>query len=235
LHYYFYTKNKKPMQADRQYIIPIAQAIFRMFFYAAILFGIAQLIYMDSLTLTDGGRFGEDSLTEWTQEIFVLFSSILYFILGRYDRSITGFSGMMSGMALMAFIREFNNYLQTWFSGAWQLLVLIALIMTIIYVYKNRDSLVRPFYHFLNLPAFGVTLCGFLTIMVFSRLFGQEQLWLNTLGVEESQDFVRWVKSAAEEGTELLGYALLFVGALEYGWHIYSKQKTAAINNHATD
>ena len=216
-------------------MIPIAQAIFRVIFYSAILFGIGHLIYLDSVTLTDTGKFGENSFTEWSQEIFILLSSILYFTLGRYDRSITGFTGMLSGIAFMAFIREFNNYFHTWFKGAWQLFVLLALILTVIYVYRNRQTLVRPFYDFLGLPAFGVTLSGFITVMVFSRLFGRGTVWRNILEVEELFGPTRWVKNAAEEGTELLGYALLFIGALEYGWYIYSKRETAAINSHAID
>lgn len=212
------------MDKDRQYLIPVAQAIFRVLFYAAILIGIGQLILLDSATITDTGKFGENSRTEWTQEIFLLLSSVIYFVLGRYDRGITGFAGLLSGMALMAFIREFNNYFHTWFSGAWQLLVLIALILTVIYVYRNRETLIKPFFDYLQLPAFGVNLSGFLIVMVFSRLFGRGIVWRNILEVNELEGTARWVKNAAEEGTELLGYALMFIATLEYGWHIYSRR-----------
>ena len=220
------------MQTDRQYTQPIVQAIFRTLFYAAILGGISHLIFLDSITLTHTGKFGEHSYTEWTQEIFLMLSAILYFSLGRYDRSITGFTGMMAGMSLMAFIREFNNYFHTWFKGAWQLFVLIALILTIIYVYHNRSTFVKAFYDFLKLPAFGVILSGFITLMVFSRLFGRGTMWRNILEVQELEGPTRWVKNAAEEGTELLGYSLMFIGALEYGWYIYTKRKAAAKANH---
>jgi hypothetical protein len=212
---------------DRQYSIPVAQAIFRVFFYSAILFGISHLILLDSVNITYTGKFGENSLTEWAQEIFILLSSLVYFTLGRYDRGITGFTGLLSGMALMAFIREFNNYFHTWFMGAWQLMVLIVLILTVIYVYRNRDTLLKPFFDYLQLSAFGVTLSGFLIVMVFSRLFGRGTVWRNLLEVNELEGPYRWVKNAAEEGTELLGYALLFIGALEYGWHIYSRRSPA--------
>ncbi len=213
------------MHFEPQYTRPIIIAIGRVLFYAAVLFGISQLIYLDSITLTHTGKFGEHSYTEWAQEIFILLSSIIYFWIGRYDRRVTGFTGMLSGMALMAFIREFNNYLHTWFKGAWQLLVLIALILTIIYVYKNRDTLVKAFYDYLKLPAFGVSLSGFVTLMVFSRLFGRGTVWRNILEVDQLEGPTRWVKNAAEEGTELLGYALLFIATLEYLWYIVDKKK----------
>ena len=216
------------MQTDSQYIKPIAIAVLRLLFYAAILFGISHLILLDSLTVTDTGKFGENSWTEWTQEIFILLCSVLYFAAGRYDRTVTGFTGMLSGMALMAFIREYNNYLHTWFSGAWQLLVLIALILTVIYVYRNRHTFIKPFYEYLGLPAFGVSLSGFITLMVFSRLFGRGRLWRNILEVGELEGPTRWAKNAAEEGTELLGYALIFIATLEYCWYIRNRKRAGS-------
>lgn len=213
------------MHFERQYTQPVLVAIFRLLFYAAILFGISELIFLDSITETHTGKFGEHSFTEWTQEIFILICSILYFTLGGYDRTITGFTGMLSGMALMAFIREFNNYFHTWFKGAWQLLVLIALILTVIYVYRNRDTFIKPFYDYLKLPAFGVTMSGFVSLMVFSKLFGRGRMWRNILEVDHLEGPYRWVKNAAEEGTELLGYALILIGTLEYCWYIWDKKR----------
>lgn len=213
------------MHPDKQYTRPIAWAFFRVISYGAIMFGISQLIYLDSITITDTGKFGENSYTEWTQEAMLLLSSILFFALGRYDRTITGFSGLLSGMMFMALIREFNNYFHTWFSGAWQLFVLVALVITLIYVYRNRETFIKPFYEYFNLPAFGVSLAGFVTLMVYSRLFGRGIMWRNILGLEELEGPSRWVKNAAEEGTELLGYALLFIAALEYGWYIIDKKR----------
>ncbi len=214
------------MQFERQYTQPILYAIYRLLFYAAILYGISELIYLDSAGMGATGKFGEDSYTEWTQEIMILLASVLYFIIGRYDRTITGFTGMLSGMALMAFIREFNNYFHTWFRGAWQMFVLVALILTIIYVYRNRDTFIKPFYDYLKLPAFGVTMSGFVSLMVFSRLFGRGRMWRNILEVDDlGEGRYRWVKNAAEEGTELLGYALIFIGTLEYCWYIWNKRK----------
>ncbi len=214
------------MKFEKQYVQPIGVAILRLLSYAAILYGISELIYLDSLTETRTGKFGEHSFTEWTQEIFILLCSIIYFTLSRYDRTITGFTGMLSGMALMAFIREFNNYFHTWFKGAWQMFVLIALILTIIYVYHNRQSLVKPFYEYLKLPAFGVTMSGFVSLMVFSRLFGRGRMWRNILEVDDlGEGPYRWVKNAAEEGTELLGYALILIGTLEYAWFIWDKKR----------
>ncbi len=50
-------------------------------------------------------------------------------------------------------------------------------------------------------------------------------LWRNILEVEELVGTTRWVKNAAQEGTELLGYALILIGTLEYLWHIRNKKR----------
>jgi hypothetical protein len=213
------------MQPERQYTQPIIAAIVRVLLYGGLLYLIAELVYLDSVTLTHTGKFGEQSYTEWSQEVMLFIASLLYFTFSRYDRTITGFAGMMSGMAIMAFIREFNNYFHTLFMGAWQLVALIALIITIIYVYRNRDTFIRPFYEYLKLPAFGVTMSGFVSLMVFSRLFGRGKMWRNILEVDHLEGPYRWVKNAAEEGTELLGYALIFIGTIEYCWFIWNRKR----------
>ena len=63
-------------------------------------------------------------------------------------------------------------------------------------------------------------MAGFITTFVFSRLFGRSIFWQ---AVMEEQYF-RSVKNAAEEGTELLGYGLMLIGAIEY--FIYKLNQT---------
>ncbi len=212
----------------RLYKNPITFAIVRIVGYALVVLLVSQVILWDSRTEGIWGKFGEDSATEWLQEIFLLMTAVLFAVLGYGTASIRGFAGMMSGIALMGLIREYNNYLHTWFRGAWQLLALAVLIVTIAYVYKNRKTLSLPFRYYLQQPAFGITLSGFLVVMVFSRFFGSKSLWGNILGVADLVNEHRWVKNAAEEGSELLGYCLLFIGALEYFFFAYKNRYTVS-------
>lgn len=207
---------------------PISFGIARIIGYALIVLLISQIILWDSHTAGVWGKFGEDSATEWSQELFLLFAALLFAGLGYTTPGIRGFTGMMSGVASMGLIREYNNYLHTWFRGAWQLLALAVLIATVVYVYKNRKTLFLPFQQYLQQPAFGITLSGFLVVMVFSRFFGSKPLWENLLSVTDLINEHRWVKNAAEEGSELLGYCLLFIGALEYFFFVYKERYTSA-------
>lgn len=210
------------------YKYPLSFAIARIIGYALIVLIVSQVILWDSHTVGIWGKFGEDSATEWSQEIFLLLTALLFAGVGYATPAIRGFAGMMSGVAAMGLIREYNNYLHTWFRGAWQLLALAVLIATIFYVYKNRKTLSSPFREYIQQPAFGITLSGFLVVMVFSRFFGSKPLWENLLGVAELVNEHRWVKNAAEEGSELLGYCLLFIGALEYFFFVYKARFTAS-------
>ena len=207
---------------------PILFALVRIVGYALVVLLVSQVLLWDSRTEGIWGKFGEDSVTEWLQEIFLLMTVLVFAALGYRAAGIRGFAGMMSGIALMGLIREYNNYLHTWFRGAWQLLALGVLVVTIGYVYKNRKTLYQTFNQYLQQPAFGITLSGFLVVMVFSRFFGSKPLWENLLGVADLVNEHRWVKNAAEEGSELLGYCLLFIGALEYSFFVYKNGYTGS-------
>ncbi|MDA0315522.1 MAG: hypothetical protein O3A40_09535, partial [Bacteroidetes bacterium] len=193
---------------------PILFSFARIIIYALIVLLVSQIILWDSLNPGALGKFGEDSSTEWAQEIFLLLTSLLFARLAYTSAGIRGFPFLMSGVAFMGLIREYNNYLHTWFYGAWQLLVLPVLMTTIFYIYRNRRTLYEPIKQFIQQPAFGFTISGFLAVMVFSRFFGTKSLWKNILEVTDLSNQNRWVKNAAEEGSELLGYSLLFIGAL---------------------
>ena len=53
---------------------------------------------------------------------------------------------------------------------------------------------------------------GFLVTYIFSRLFGRSSFW-RLLYHDESY---RLAKAAAEEGLELLGNAIMLIGAVEF-------------------
>ena len=74
-----------------------------------------------------------------------------------------------------------------------------------------RKSLFESFYALLNHRAISWLVIGFLVTFVFSRLFGRTVFWEHLL----ESDYNRWAKNAAEEGIELLGYALMFIGGVE--------------------
>ena len=139
--------------------------------------------------------------------------AIAFFWVGRKSPDKNAFTTLMVGMALMGLIREYNNFFQEYFFvGAWTILLLLTGIVTAYLVYRKRHKLISGITDFIQRPSFGLVVAGFLIIVVFSRLFGLPRFWEPIMG----DNFMRPVMRVAEEGTELLGYILLMLGALEY-------------------
>ncbi|QLO78096.1 hypothetical protein HV306_13805 [Klebsiella grimontii] len=61
-------------------------------------------------------------------------------------------------------------------------------------------------------PWYGLLISGLLAILVFSRLFGMQALWLAIL----DGGYVRVVKNVVEEGSESFGYMLCLTASIGY-------------------
>ncbi len=206
---------------------PILFSILRIFLYTLILIGIWYLMILDSTSTRSDEKFGEHSYTEDAQLVLLIFNGFLLLSLVWKDVKVRGFAiGLLGFMAILS-IRELNNFFHTLFIGAWQLVVTILATLTAILIWKNRATVYKPLRKFIKTPAFGLSLAGLLVVMVFSRLYGLHGLWNNLMG-EPLTDAHRWVKNASEEGIELLGYALLTFGIIEYTVVRWQKQIKAS-------
>jgi len=193
----------------------------RVFGYALCIGGITELIRLDGLEKPEP-MFGENSFSEWAQEISLMVVAGVLLLVGKKFPKKKSLTTLMAGMAIMGLIREYNNFFQEYFFvGAWSILLSLTAIATGFLVYRLRHTLVSAIIDFIQRPSFGLVIAGFLTIVVFSRLFGLPRFWEPIMG----ENFMRSVMRAAEEGTELLGYALLMLGVLEYAVSVFQTQK----------
>ena len=62
-------------------------------------------------------------------------------------------------------------------------------------------------------------------VLAFSRLFGRGSFWEAVMG----DSYMRLVKNIAEEGTELMGYALLVIAAVEFLWQVLSQKRSSKV------
>ena len=119
-------------------------------------------------------------------------------------------------------IREFDSFLDKYvFDGAWQIFVLIILFLLTLFIYKERNAIVKSTNEFVKHCSFGIMQSGFLILMVFSRLFGQKVFWHSVM----QEAYLRSVKNVAEESLELLGYSLIFIGSIEFLLSRYNDKK----------
>jgi hypothetical protein len=92
-------------------------------------------------------------------------------------------------------------------------------------VFKKKKQIWENLEEFFTTPAFGTFIAGFLSVFVFSRLFGTKKVWQALFEVDQLEGMQRWVKNAVEEGTELFGYTLLFIAAIEFFVYVSRKLK----------
>ena len=122
-------------------------------------------------------------------------------------------SALLAGMALLALVREldyfFDNYV---FDGAWQIIALLVALATGFFVFKHRQGLRSSIQEFTSKASFGYMTSAFIVLFLFSRMIGKQILWKIIMG----ENYLRIVKTFVEESTELFGYALLVIAAMEF-------------------
>lgn len=165
--------------------------------------------------------FGEDGYVEWFQEIqlFIAFLFLIFF-LGR-NKDAQPAIIFMAGCLAMAIIREYNNFfIDHVFHGAWSILVIIAGLITLYFLYKQKNNILPSFHHFTETTSYGIVLSGFFVTFIFSRFMGIPDFWHAVLG----ENYVRDVERMVEESTELIGYTIISFGCINYA---LSLRKTA--------
>lgn len=189
--------------------------------YSALMAVIVLIILLDARQ-PDGIRFTEYSYTQYAQETFLLLSSMIFYLSVRYfpKQALVGI--LFGGFFGMAYIREFDAFLDDNVAdGAWQVLVYSLATLTAFLAYRERRSFWQQLETITNSRAFGFLISGMLTVFIFSRLYGDHLIWQTTM--EDAYMYI--VTRASEESIELLGYSLIFIGALEYILHLKGSMK----------
>lgn len=190
--------------------------LFRIILYAGIMFLLNAIYMYDAQNPTSTGKFGEISATEIAQEVFLFLSGLMFVFVARRNKDLKVIAWLAALFFFMSFIREFNNLIDFWF----YLVLPLALIFVWI-LFRNFSHFFPSLAKLLEMPASAYLVIGFLVTFVFSRLFGRTKFWEALL----ESDYNRWAKSAAEEGIELLGYALLFIGSLEIFFSVMRRNR----------
>jgi len=204
---------------------PIIFAAVRVLLYAIPVVASAMIIKNDAGFAINGIKFGEGSATEWTQEVYLLLTSLIFIFAGIKSKNHQAISYLMGGGAMVAFIREFDVYFDQIYHGAWFPFAMLVLAISVFLVYRKKNQIWENLEEFFTTPAFGTFIAGFLGVFVFSRLFGTKNVWRALFEVDQLEPMQRWVKNAVEEGTELFGYTLLFIAAVEFFVYVSGKLK----------
>ncbi|NRA15402.1 MAG: hypothetical protein HRU04_07880 [Oceanospirillaceae bacterium] len=166
------------------------------------------IISVDISVLKNG--LSEISITEFAQESLIFIAALVFFLKLRTEPESRGLLILICGLFSMMFIREGDFYLDFVYHGFWKVPVLIVLISTLYYSYKNRATIIAPLNQYRNTKTFTYIFIGFLITVVFSRVFGTGSLWVELSGNTDSG----FIKTVVQEGLELFGYSLIFIGSV---------------------
>ena len=184
---------------------------------------IAYLIFtagLASIGLVDKGIGDAEALTTESSLIEVTGIGLLGLIsalalIAAVRTTSPGFRPLLVVLSILAacgLVRELDFYLDGLVAdGAWQILVGLLLATAIAIYGIYRDSMRSVVREVLETSAFGLMLAGALTTVVFSRMFGRQDVW-NTVMQEH---YHRTAKNLAEENLELFGVGLILMGMIE--------------------
>ena len=181
--------------------------------YAFLVGGMAAAITWEACYSDQAHLFGEQSLLESLQVTLLFLTALCVYSAGYLNGRRGALETLLAGFASIALIRELDAALDhAFFDGAWQLLASLTAIAIIFALVRHRKELHSSISSFARQPSFGIMYAGFMTVFVFSRMMGRKVLWQTIMG----DGYMRIVKTTVEESLELLGYTLIFIGAIEF-------------------
>ncbi|MGO2509694.1 MAG: hypothetical protein ACTH6Y_11920 [Vibrio hibernica] len=167
-------------------------------------------VRIDMFYLHNG--LSEISLTELLQETILFISVCLFGYIAKKEPATRHAYVLVTGFFACLLIREFDEFLDLIFHGFWVIPALIVAVTAICYAWSDKQKTLDGLCaHILDRNSVAMTV-GLCILLVFSRIFGMGSLWDGLMGDAS----VRAVKIVAEEGTEVLGYVIMFYSALCY-------------------
>lgn len=154
----------------------------------------------------------ENAVIEWFEIFLLMVVSLLLYISSKRKPSRSQLCRLLTILPLIAAVREFDAILDSYlFEGSWKLLVLLLCLYLIHFIWQNFAPIKVQVADFVKSNSFGFFCSGFITVMVFSRLIGQQVFWKAIM----QQGYIYLVGRYVEELSEIFGYLLLLMGAIE--------------------
>lgn len=168
------------------------------------------MLMLDILWLDNG--VGEQSFTEFSQTgVLLIIIGLFAHIIHRYEDQ-RPFTFMAIGLFIAMLIREQDFYLNSLGPYLWETLMAITFITCVALSRRTRQPFAPVFSAYLTSKAGATMAIALISLLFYSRLLGMGVIWTSLL----EEGYVRTVKNAIEEGTELYAYMLILYAALQY-------------------
>ena len=166
------------------------------------------------------GRIPTESFVEFTQELFIMASSIIFGFLA-YKKKEKGL-WLVSGFLGCMFIRELDEYFDLIFHGSWFYLAIAnALFSVFLALRKGAENALASLAKYMTSKYFITMSCGMAIVLVYSRLIGMKLIWKLVM----QENFSYYVKNVIEEGTELIGYTFIILSAIQYAYSLLHNKR----------
>lgn len=184
-----------------------------------ILLGIGQFLFCALLSASAYGLYvlnlrvsvPVESLIELGQEALLLSAAIFTLRTASLEKALSGGLWLVGGFLVALYIRELDG----WIGHAWVYCELVWLCGVAWAVKAAGLGTVIPgLAHFIGHRAFPIMCAGVAILLVYSRLYGMQTLWLAYAG--EACSGLYSVKTLSEESTELLAYMMILTSAAFY-------------------
>ena len=139
-------------------------------------------------------------------------SAALLFACASRRSSLRDVFALAACGAALLVIRESDGFLdKLMFHGAYKIPAALVGAMGLHRAYRARATLLRQLVAWMTTAGFAATACGVFIVLIYAQIVGQKELWQSLMGVS----YIRPVKDVAEEMQEMVGYLLIFFGAIE--------------------
>lgn len=169
----------------------------------------AILIWLDTAVFDFGcNEFG---IVEISQTLVLIAIVVLMSILIKVAKPLRGGHILVTGFFSTLLIREQDAFFDLIFHGFWLIPAIIVTFVALFVAWRYRWTIRDGLMHIRNNHHFPALTLGLFLLMGFSRVFGNKTIWKTICDSEYSP-----AKHAAEEGTELVAYAILMYWAICY-------------------
>jgi len=164
------------------------------------------------VTASGIGAYCEGGFIEWCQ-FFLLAASLSIFLTGFYIQpEARGTFAFLAVLVCLALVRENDAFLDRvipiW---GWEALAAFVAVGGVLVVFRERSSFKQSMATIIAGHSFPLLWCGFVAVIPFAQLLGRAVFLKALLGIE----YLRNYKTLVHESTELLGYVLIAIGAIE--------------------
>ena len=154
----------------------------------------------------------ENGPVEYTQQLLCASAAMLFARAAVLRDDLADLFAIAAYGATLGIVRELDALFDhVAFKGAYKVPAAVIGALAVTRLLASRARLAGQLRRYCVEPSFVITSVGVLVVLVYAQIVGQKGLWMVVMGA----DYARPVKDAAEELQELLGYFLIFVGALE--------------------